>query len=69
MSQMTESTRRLPRIPITPEEGWLSLVLVGAMAPFRTRAVTHLDVLPTDVPTVARALAESLAEVLSPAAR
>ena len=32
MSQMTESTRRLPRIPITPEEGWLSLVLVGAMA-------------------------------------
>ena len=32
MSQMTDSTRRLPRIPISPEEGWLSLVLVAAMA-------------------------------------
>ncbi len=44
-------------------------VLVGAMAPFRTRAVTHLDVLSADVPVVARALAESLAEVLASAAR
>jgi threonine aldolase len=44
-------------------------VLVGAMAPFRTRAVTHLDVLPDDVPVVAAALAEALAEVLASAAR
>ncbi|MFO0755538.1 MAG: GntG family PLP-dependent aldolase [Byssovorax sp.] len=40
-------------------------VLVGAMAPFRTRAVTHLDVRPEDVPVAARALAEALAEVLA----
>jgi threonine aldolase len=44
-------------------------VLVGAMAPYRTRAVTHLDVLPDDVPVVAAALAEALAEVLASAAR
>ena len=40
-------------------------VLVGAMGPFRTRAVTHLDVTKDDVPVAARALAEALTEVLS----
>ncbi|APR75206.1 Low-specificity L-threonine aldolase [Minicystis rosea] len=39
-------------------------VLVGAMAPFRTRAVVHLDVAPADIPVAARALAEALTEVL-----
>ncbi len=43
-------------------------VLVGAMGPHRTRAVTHLDVSRDDVPVAARALAEALAEVLSSAA-
>ncbi len=42
-------------------------VLVGAMGPFRTRAVTHLDVAPADVPVAARALAEALVEVLEAA--
>lgn len=40
-------------------------VLVGAMRPFRTRAVTHLDVAPADIPVAARALADALAEVLT----
>lgn len=40
-------------------------VLVGAMGPFRTRAVTHLDVTKDDVPVAARALALALTEVLS----
>ncbi len=39
-------------------------VLVGAMGPFRTRAVTHLDITGDDVPVAARALADALAEVL-----
>ncbi len=42
-------------------------VLVGAMGPHRTRAVTHLDVSPADVPVAARALAEALHEVLAEA--
>jgi threonine aldolase len=42
-------------------------VLVGAMGPFRTRAVTHLDVSPTDASHAARALAEALQEVLEEA--
>lgn len=42
-------------------------VLVGAMARERTRAVTHLDVAPADVPVAARALAEALAEVIAEA--
>jgi threonine aldolase len=42
-------------------------VLVGAMGPFRTRAVTHLDVAPADVPVAARALADALREVLAEA--
>jgi threonine aldolase len=40
-------------------------VLVSSMGPFRTRAVTHLDVAPADVPVAARALAEALTEVLA----
>ena len=40
-------------------------VLVGAMGPYRTRAVTHLDVAPADVPVAARALAAALHEVLA----
>jgi threonine aldolase len=40
-------------------------VLVGAMGPFRTRAVTHLDVSADDLPRAATALAEALAEVLA----
>lgn len=40
-------------------------VLVGAMGPFRTRAVTHLDVSDDDVTVAARALAEALTEVLA----
>jgi threonine aldolase len=40
-------------------------VLVGAMGPERTRAVTHLDVTGDDVPVAAKALAEALAEVLA----
>ena len=44
-------------------------VLVGAMGPFRTRAVTHLDVRAADVPGAARALAEALREVLPRMAR
>jgi len=44
-------------------------VLVGAMGPFRTRAVTHLDVTNDDVPVAARALVEALTEVLSPQER
>jgi threonine aldolase len=39
-------------------------VLVGAMGPFRTRAVTHLDVAEGDVPIAARALAEALHEAV-----
>ncbi len=42
-------------------------VLVGAMGPFRTRAVTHLDLGPADVPVAARALADALREVLAEA--
>jgi threonine aldolase len=42
-------------------------VLVGAMGPFRTRAVTHLDVAAADVPRAARALADALREVLAEA--
>ncbi|MFT3771301.1 MAG: GntG family PLP-dependent aldolase [Minicystis sp.] len=42
-------------------------VLVGAMGPFRTRAVVHLDVAAADVTVAARALAEALAEVLAEA--
>jgi threonine aldolase len=44
-------------------------VLVGAMGPFRTRAVTHLDLAAADVPVAARALAEALREVLAEAPR
>ncbi len=44
-------------------------VLVGAMGPFRTRAVTHLDVTKDDVPVAARALAEALTSVLSSSGR
>jgi len=40
-------------------------VLVGAMGPFRTRAVTHLDLTKDDVLVAARALAEALTEVLA----
>jgi threonine aldolase len=40
-------------------------VLVGAMGPFRTRAVTHLDVGEGEVHVAARALAEALREVLT----
>jgi len=40
-------------------------VLVGAMGPFRTRAVTHLDVAAAEIPVAARALADALAEVLA----
>jgi threonine aldolase len=43
-------------------------VLVGAMGPFRTRAVFHLDVSAEDVPVAVRALVEALAEVLAPKA-
>jgi threonine aldolase len=39
-------------------------VLVGAMGPHRTRAVTHLDVAPADAQVAARALADALGEVL-----
>ena len=42
-------------------------VLVGAMGPFRTRAVAHLDVARADVPIAARALQEALREVLAEA--
>ena len=42
-------------------------VLVGAMGPHRTRAVTHLDVSAADVPVAARALADALHEVLAEA--
>lgn len=42
-------------------------VLVGAMGPFRTRAVAHLDVARAEVPVAARALAEALREVLAEA--
>jgi threonine aldolase len=42
-------------------------VLVGAMSSIRTRAVTHLDVAPADVPVAARALADALREVLAEA--
>jgi threonine aldolase len=42
-------------------------VLVGAMGPFRTRAVAHLDVTRAEVPVAARALAEALREVLAEA--
>jgi threonine aldolase len=41
-------------------------VLLGAMGS-RTRAVTHLDVAPADVPLAARAIAEALREVLAEA--
>jgi threonine aldolase len=45
-------------------------VLVGAMGPHRTRAVTHLDVTWDDVPVASHALVEVLVEVLSaPAVR
>jgi threonine aldolase len=44
-------------------------VLVGAMAPFRTRAVTHLDLAPAEVPVAAAALREALSEVLAGASR
>ncbi len=37
------------------------------MGPFRTRAVTHLDVGEGEVPVAARALAEALREVLAEA--
>jgi threonine aldolase len=40
-------------------------VLVGAMGPFRTRAVTHLDITQEDMPVVVRALVEALTEVLA----
>jgi threonine aldolase len=40
-------------------------VLVGAMGPTRTRAVTHLDVSAADVEVAARALGEALREVLA----
>jgi threonine aldolase len=40
-------------------------VLVGAMGPFRTRAVTHLDLVRADVDVAARALADALREVLA----
>jgi threonine aldolase len=40
-------------------------VLVGAMGPFRTRAVTHLDVAPADVAVASRALADALADALA----
>lgn len=39
-------------------------VLAGAMAPHRTRVVTHLDLAREDVPVAARALADALAEVV-----
>ena len=42
-------------------------VLVGEMARFRTRAVTHLDVGPADAERAAAALAEALREVLAEA--
>jgi threonine aldolase len=42
-------------------------VLVGAMGPFRTRAVTHLDLPAAEVPIAARALADALHEVLAEA--
>ncbi len=42
-------------------------VLVGAMGPFRTRAVTHLDLAAADVPVAARALGDALHEVLAEA--
>jgi threonine aldolase len=42
-------------------------VLVGAMGPFRTRAVTHLDVTPKGAQVAARALADALLEVLGEA--
>jgi threonine aldolase len=42
-------------------------VLVGAMGPFRTRAVTHLDLAAAQVPVAARALADALREVLAEA--
>ena len=42
-------------------------VLVGAMGPFRTRAVAHLDVSRAEVPVAARALAEALRDVLAEA--
>jgi threonine aldolase len=42
-------------------------VLVGAMTPTRTRAMTHLDLSPADVDVAARALAEALREVLAEA--
>ena len=33
MSEMTQPTpRRLPRIPFAPEEGWLAVALIAAMA-------------------------------------
>jgi len=40
-------------------------VLVGASAPYRVRAVTHLDVRPDDVRPAANALADSIREVLA----
>jgi threonine aldolase len=42
-------------------------VLVGAMGPYRTRAVLHLDVSAPEVPVAARALADALREVLAAA--
>ncbi len=42
-------------------------VLLGAMAQFRTRAVTHLDVSPADAEVAARVLVEALAEVVEAA--
>jgi len=42
-------------------------VLVGAMGPFRTRAVAHLDVASADVDAAAHALADALREVLAEA--
>jgi threonine aldolase len=42
-------------------------VLVGAMGPFRTRAVTHLDVSEDQVRLAAQALAEALCETLAKA--
>jgi hypothetical protein len=35
------------------------------MGPFRTRAVTHLDITQEDMPVVVRALVEALTEVLA----
>jgi hypothetical protein len=44
MTEMTQPTpRRLPRIPFAPDEGWLAVALIAAMAFIMAAPICRMD--------------------------